>query len=200
MAQDDYNFPEDEFDLLGRDRTPQAVHRAPRPWWRVWGPLIAVVVIAPLIAFGLVQLATRDSTPAPEATPAATEVATDPGTGEAPTQGEATEAPPEEEPTVEETTPEPPPLDQSVPVRVLNGAGISGLAGNVTETVEAAGWSAVEPGNHTSRDPDVSTIYYNNPELLPQAQALGTLLGIEPLTEYADVDSITVVLRGDFSQ
>lgn len=202
MAQDDYDYPEDEFDVLGSNRTPQAVHRAPRPWWRVWGPLVAVVIIAPLIAFGLVELATRDSSAAPDPTATSSEVATDPGTGETPPEGETTEPPAPEEttPVEEETTPEPPPLDRSVAVRVLNGASVQGLAGRVAETVEGDGWTAVEPGNYTSRLPEASTVYYNNPELLPQAQALAELLGIEPVAELADVESITVVLRPDFSE
>lgn len=201
MAQDDYDYPEDEFDVLGNDRTPAAVHRAPRPWWRVWGPLIAVVVLAPLIAYGLVQLGTGgDTDPEPAATsseqPAETEAPPEGEESTAPTEGESTPAP-------EETTPvepEAPPIDQAVEVRVLNGAGVSGLAGRVGDTVSADGWTTVVPGNYTSPQPQDSTIFYNNADLLDEAQALGELLGVGPIVELADVPAITVVLRPDFEE
>lgn len=212
MAQDDYDYPEDEFDVLGRDRTPQAVHRAPRPWWRVWGPLIAVVVIAPLVAYGLVELATRDGAdPAPTSSSSASQEASEGETTEPPAEGEgdgeATEPPaegegegePTEEPTTEEPPP-PPPLDQGVEVRVLNGAAISGLAGRVGDQVGGAGWTTVVPGNYTSPQPEISTIFYNNADLLDEAQAIGELLGIGNVVELADVPAITVVLRPDFSE
>ncbi len=201
MAQDDYDYPEDEFDVLGNDRTPAAVHRAPRPWWRVWGPLIAVVVLAPVIAYGLVSLGTGgDTDPEPVAT--STE---QPAETEAPPEGEEGTAPTEEEstPVEEETTPEEPeapPIDRSVEVRVLNGAAVSGLAGRVSETVSGDGWTTVVAGNYTSPQPQVSTIFYNNADLLDEAQALGELLGIEPITELADVPAVTVVLRPDFEE
>ncbi|GMA30343.1 hypothetical protein [Litorihabitans aurantiacus] len=93
MAQDDYDYPEDEFDALGAQRAPAAVHRAPRPWWRVWGPLIAVVVLAPAVAFGLVQLATGGDTEAP---PAASPGADDGESAPPEEGGDGESAPPEE--------------------------------------------------------------------------------------------------------
>ena len=200
MAEDSYNFPEDEFDELGKDRTPQGVHRAPRPWWRVWGPLIAVVILAPILAIGLVKIATQDRTSTPEASASTSEeVATGDGTETAPEET-ATEEPPVEETPTEEPTPEAPPIDQSVTVSVLNGAGRQGLAGRVAETLTTAGWTSVEPGNYTSAQPQTSAVYYANPDLAPAAQAVAETLGIATVQELGEVTSITVVLRSDFAE
>lgn len=216
MTQDDYRYPQDEFDELGRDRAPQAVHRAPRPWWRVWGPLIAVVILAPILAFALVNVATQDDTDneaggatatataeeGTEATEGTGEEATDDGAAAG--EGEATTEEPAPEETTEvtqEPTEEPPaPLDQAVAVSVLNGASVQGLAGRTTDRLVAAGWTSVTAGNYQSAQPEVSTVYYRDADLADEAAAIGTELGIATVTELADVESITVVLRSDFAE
>lgn len=160
MAQDEYPYPEDEFDRLGKNRSPQAVHRAPRPWWRTWGPLIAVVVLAPVLAIVLVQFISSDGGDAaaePDATATATSEVTaeetadgtDPAESAEPTDsGEDPVVEETTEPTVEETTEAP--LDQSVAVSVLNGASIAGLAGETTDILIAAGWANATAGNYQS--------------------------------------------------
>ncbi|PWD51902.1 hypothetical protein C8046_15885 [Serinibacter arcticus] len=168
----------------------------------MWGPLIAVVIIAPLVAYGLVSLATGDDGTPEQSSPETSQEAgeTAPPEGE----GEGTEAPgetapgeePTEEPTAEE--PPPPPLDQEVAVSVLNGASVQGLAGQVGETLAEAGWTGATTGNYQSAQPEISTIFYADPDLLDEAQALGELLGIGNVVELGDVPSITVVLRPDF--
>lgn len=203
MAEDTYPYPEDEFDDLGKNRTPQGVHRAPRPWWRVWGPLIAVVILAPLLAYGLVRLAaggSNDADPAPTPTVTASV---------SPTPEEGTDEPaPEEtpgeseepvEPTPEETT-EAPAVDRAVPVSVLNGAAVQGLAGRTQERLQGLGWTSVAAGNYNSAEPTVSTVYYRDASLLPAAQAVAEELGIGPVAELASIESITVVLRSDFAE
>lgn len=206
MAEDTYPYPEDEFDELGKHRTPQGVHRAPRPWWRVWGPLIAVVILAPLLAYGLVRLAaggSNDADPAPTPTVTASAEQT-PGEGEGTGEPapEETEGQTEEptEPAPEETTPEEVPVDRAVPVSVLNGAAVQGLAGRTQEVLQGLGWTNVTAGNYTSADPSVSTVYYRDASLLPAAQAVAEELGIGPVTELSSIESISVVLRSDFSE
>lgn len=213
MPQDDYNYPKDEFDQLGANRAPQAVHRAPRPWWRVWGPLIAVVILVPILAFALIRALTSDDNTEADPTPTTGSSASETAGAEE-TDGTSTEpsadASTEEstpEPTEEESTPEPTeeatteaPLDYATPVSVLNGAGVSGLAGRTQERLVAAGWTAVEAGNYQSGQPEVSTVYYANAELADAAAAVAAELGITPVTELADVASITVVLRSDFTE
>jgi len=52
-----YEYPEDEFDAADDEGpVPVGVHRAPVPGWRSWVPLLAVLIIVPLLAWGAVQL------------------------------------------------------------------------------------------------------------------------------------------------
>jgi len=210
VAEDTYPFPDDEFDELGRQRVPQGVHRAPRPWWRVWGPLIAVVVLAPLLAWGLVRIAagggddgaapTTPSITATDGTP--TDAATD-GTEPAPEESTgAGEGETSEEPTPEETAtePEPEPVDRAVAVSVLNGASVQGLAGRTQEKLAGLGWSNITSGNYQSAQPEVSTVFFRDESLRAAAEAVASELGIAQVSELADVASITVVLRSDFAE
>lgn len=192
MARVDYDYPEDEFDVLARERVPQGVHRSPRPAWRAWLPFLVVLIAAPLLAIGLVRLVSGGDDSPSVAEPTSSAETTTESTPEP-------EATPEPEPEPE-PTPEPEPLDQAVAVQVLNGAGVSGLAGRTVEVLVAAGWTAVEPGNYTSAEPSSSTVFYASPELADEAAAIAQQLGIEPVTELADVSSIVVVLRPDFSE
>lgn len=182
------------------------MHRAPRPWWRVWGPLIAVVILAPLVAFGLVRLAaggSNEADPTPTVSPTSEQTTTEGETG-----GEETSAPEgtdpsegdgaSEEPT-ETATPEPE-IDRSVAVSVLNGASVQGLAGRTQEALQALEWTSVTAGNYTSAQPTVSTVFYRDESLRAAAEAVAADLGIEPVTELGDIASITVVLRSDFTE
>ena len=65
-----YEYPEDEFDAADDEGpVPVGVHRAPVPGWRSWVPLLAVLIIVPLLAWGAVQLLGRHGArPAAEAT------------------------------------------------------------------------------------------------------------------------------------
>lgn len=83
---------------------------------------------------------------------------------------------------------------------MLNGAGVSGLAGRTQERLAGVGWTAVEAGNYQSAQPEVSTVYYANADLADEAQAIADELGITPVSELGDIASITVVLRSDFSE
>lgn len=209
MTDDQYPYPEDEFDELGRERTPQSVHRAPRPIWQVWGPLVAVVILCPLLAIGIVRLATSggpdsgDNTPPPAATATAEPTQPDEGEGaggegtEGAEPGEGEEQPVEPtEPEVEEPAePEAPAVDQSIAVSVLNGAGVQGLAGSVQQQLNEGGWTDVTAGNYRSAQPTVNTVYYRAPELKDAADLIATQLGIENVTELGSIESITVVLR-----
>ena len=71
-----YEYPEDEFDAADDEGpVPVGVHRAPVPGWRSWVPLLAVLIIVPLLAWGAVRLlghhgarpAAGSTTPAPAA-------------------------------------------------------------------------------------------------------------------------------------
>ena len=48
----DYQYPDDEFDAADAEGpVPVGVHRAQVPAWRSWIPLLAVLIIVPLVAW-----------------------------------------------------------------------------------------------------------------------------------------------------
>ena len=194
-------YPEDEFDVAGRDRAPQGVHREPPSLWRALAPFLAVIVIVPLLAWGAVSLLAGGdgADPQAEPTPAATTVA--------PTEEPAGA---ETEPAEEETTPEQettePGDDENVilttSVSVLNGAGIGGLAAEVAGIIQEAGFTSVGAADYAAGSPEVTTLYYRNAELAPTAQAIGELTGIDNLVEAPSATQnveIAIVLRADFT-
>lgn len=204
MSTQSQGYPEDEFDRAGRDRTPQGVHRAPRSIWRTLLPVIAVVVLAPLLAWGAITLlggtgADPQATPSEAATAgsaAPTDAATTaPGaTTDAP--AETTEPPAEEEPPAA-------PVDTAASIAVLNGAGVNGLAGDIVGRLADAGFANGTAADYGAAEPQGTTLYYNNAELAATARAVGEALGITEIVESAGATSTTdiaIVLRSDFVQ
>lgn len=202
MSDSGSRYPEDEFDVLGRDRVPQGVHRARVPRWRSWLSVLAVIVAGVLLALGLVNLMGGGSAPSASTSPATTSTSPGADPEASATDGVSPESTRSPEPDPEEADPEETEpgveLDQSAAVAVLNGAGVAGLATSVQETLAAAGWSQASPGDYQSAEPTVSTVYYNGPQLAAEARAIAEELGIVPVQQYSGVTSITVVLRPDF--
>jgi LCP family protein required for cell wall assembly len=82
-----------------------------------------------------------------------------------------------------------------VRVRVLNGAGISGLAGEVGELLEARGFQVVEVGNAGPRE---TTVVRYPPGRRPEAQLVsGEVPGGAELEETTQVSIVTLVLGRD---
>lgn len=196
-------YPEDEFDVAGRDRSPEGVHREPPSVWRALAPFLAVIVVVPLLAWGAVSLLSGGDGEEPQADP--TPVATVAPTDEPTTDGGTTEEPTDEPTTPEEETTEPGPSADAIlttSVSVLNGAGVSGLAGEVAAVLQEAGFTSVGAADYTAGSPDVTTLYYRNAELAPTAQAIGELAGIDNLVEAPSATQnveIAIVLRGDYT-
>jgi hypothetical protein len=196
------DYPEDEFDRAGRNRTPQGVHRAPRSVWRALLPVIAVVVLAPLLAWGAITLLGGTGGQAPSATATQEATAEPTETESAPAEEPTAETPkPTAEPTEEETTPAAP-VDFTAGIVVLNGAGINGLAGNLVGELSSAGFNNSVAADYGAAAPDVTTLYYNNAELAATAQQVGEVLGIANIVESASATSstdIAVVVRADYA-
>jgi len=197
-------YPEDEFDIAARDRGPKGVHRQAESAFRRLLPFLIVIVAAPLLAWGILSLLNEDgdggpvaSTSAPATTASAT--ASAPATASPTPEATATATPtPEPSPTPTEAAEQ---VALDAPVAVLNGAGIAGIAGRTADRLTEAGFTAVTAGNYASAQPTNTTIYYNNAELAPTAQAIGVELGIDLMVELASAtDSLVVVLRGDFQE
>lgn len=212
MSSERYDYPEDEFDVAGRERGPRGSHRRPRTLWRTLLPFLVVIVAAPLIAWGAVSLLSGgDDDPTPSAQPTAsapaeeTTAPEDEATAEPPAEEETTEPaaePTEEETTAEEETTEPADVDYTATISVLNGAGVSGLAGSAVEQLAAAGFTNGVAANYDAAAPQGTTLYYNNAELAATAQAVAQTLGIASVVESASATTsvdIAIVLRGDFA-
>lgn len=184
VSKADYPYPDDEFDAPPDPTAPRGVHRAPRSAWSRWWPFLAVLVLAPALAYGIVAFATRGgdlplSSGGSDADDPATPTATAPATPGGDATGEATEPAGEEpdEPTEDPTTSVPP--DFSTTVTVYNAAGIQGLAAKGAERLEAAGFTEVVPTNFTGTKPDTSTVYYATEDDATTASVVASALGID---------------------
>ncbi|MFC7404493.1 LytR C-terminal domain-containing protein [Georgenia alba] len=198
MTTPDEEYPDDEFDAAGRDRSPQGVHRGPRPLWRALLPVLGVVVAALLLAWGAIALLGGGGGPEPTAGPTSPPASEE--TTEEPTDSETTE--PTDEPTTDEPTTEEPTeeIDYDTTITVLNGAGVAGLAAQTSDQLSGEGFTDLVPEDYAFEEPTSTTLYYNNAELQPTAEAVAEILGIENVVESSDATvSIAVVLRPDFT-
>ena len=206
-----YEYPEDEFDAADDEGpVPVGVHRAPVPGWRSWVPLLAVLIIVPLLAWGAVQLLGRHGArPAAEATADAPASGGGGGSGapasggQAPATGQppATGAPTNgAEPTAAPTN-----ADLTTGVTIHNGAGVNGLGGRTGDRLRNAGYTNVEvqQGTYDNASPTTTTIFYADSDSESTARSVGQALGITNIVESAaeaQSNPIVIVLRTDFEE
>lgn len=181
-----YEYPEDEFDSPADDGPdPIGVHREPVPAWRSWLPLLAVLIIVPLLAWGAVSLlGSRSASPTETTTTAAAASATPTATASATLAGDA---------------------DMTTGVTVHNGTSTSGLGTRTGEKLTNAGFTAVtvSQGVYSLAEPTASTVYYAAPENKSTAQAVAQALGVTEVVESAteaQSNPIVVVLRDDYQE
>ncbi|WP_250446558.1 LytR C-terminal domain-containing protein [Actinotalea sp. C106] len=202
MRSGDYPYPADDFDQVSTVG-PRGAHRAPRSRWSRWWPFAVVLVVLPVLAFGLVTwlsdwrgLTGTDDPVITAPVDPEEEAAEEPEEG-APAE---TEEPAEPEEPAEEPEPEPEPEpDLTRPVEVFNATSITGLAGGAAERLETAGFVDVAAGNWTGASPEASSVLYGSEEDLATAQAAADALGIGVVEISAEAaDGIVVVLGGDY--
>lgn len=146
-------YPKDRFDDLPSDVTRIGVHRAENPRLRggvvIMWSAIATILLIAVGVFGT-MLATGRISPGSEAP-----------------------APGVEAPAVEAV------VDTSFPVLVLNATGEAGLAGTVSNTIVAAGWSPddVIAGEASRDDFETTTVYYPAAEDEGAARGLADVIG-----------------------
>ncbi|WP_315098099.1 LytR C-terminal domain-containing protein [uncultured Cellulomonas sp.] len=197
MSKAEYSYPEDEFDVPSNPDVPRGVHRAPRSAWNRWWPFLVVLVLAPVLAFVLVNLAAREGNlptlPGTSDSPVAEDEPTTetPADGETPPADEGAETPPADEPVA------PTPV-LTTPVAVLNAAGIGGIAAAQAEKLTTAGFTAVTTGNVESSLDD-SVVYYASEDQKVTADLVASTLGLTVVTLSApDAGTgIAVVLVSD---
>lgn len=204
MSKQPYSYDEDEFDALGADRVPVGVHRRPVPWWRHAMPFVVVLILAPVLAFGVVQLWSQEAGPSSDPTPTAEAGTSGDGTGEEPTdettdEGDDATTDESESPEDEETTPEDD-LERDLGVWVLNGSATVGLAGEVAAQLDEGDWTNVETSDYSYELPTESAIFYTTADMADEAEAIGEELGISALYEDPEAASngVVIVLRPDF--
>ena len=192
MSKADAPYPEDEFDVPNPD-VARGVHRAPRSAWSRWWPFVAVLVIAPVIAYGLVNLAARtgDLPTGNGSNGADSSASTDPSDAATTPADGGSAAPPADSAA--------PTAVMETPIVVLNAAKISGLAKTQATKLTAAGFTAVTTGNFTGTVPADSVVYYATEDQAATAQLAAQTLGITAVTLSAtDAGTgISVVLASD---
>ncbi|GAA3275105.1 LytR C-terminal domain-containing protein [Paenarthrobacter aurescens] len=209
-------YAKDEFDQVPQNTSRQGVHRDAQETARptLWPVLTvgAVALVLGLVAFlilpnlGLVApgAASNITTPAPQQTSTAPSAApTESGSAPTPSGEPTASGEPGGEATAEPTPSASPsatassaPVDKTTPVAVYNGAGTAGLAGRVAGLVQGDGWALSTVGNWGGLPQQTSVIFYNAPEQKANAEALGTLLGIETIVETPEVQQPLVVVAG----
>ena len=179
-------YPKDRFDELPDDVLRVGAHRAPAKRGRGWfGFLWAVLATAVLIVAGIIALSIINDDFRLPFLPEASETPT-----ETPT----------EEPTAE------PVVDAEVPITVLNGTPLSGLANTVGDLLVAEGWNGAGEGigsraNAAVRDIEETVVYYSSPELEGAARGLVLALkvGDVRLSDDYPASPITIVLGEDYA-
>jgi hypothetical protein len=87
-------------------------------------------------------------------------------------------------------------VDKTQPVTIYNGTTTAGLASRVGGTVSSAGWVLGQTGNWPGGPQQASVIFYSGVDQKGNAEALGTLLGIDTLVESAEFNTPLVVVIG----
>ncbi|WP_062304672.1 LytR C-terminal domain-containing protein [Demequina subtropica] len=173
----------DEFDQIAQSGGPVGVHRAPRPWWSVAIVPLVVFVVAGLVAFVVAQLfwntgvtpsSTVSESPAAEVTTEATSEAT---TEPSETVSEEPSETPSEEPS--ETAEPEPVIDYDASIAVLNGSGITGLAGSQATLLEEAGFATPTADNLSGAIPTANRVVYADEAMADTAAEVASTLGID---------------------
>lgn len=203
-----YSYSPDEFDTDEDSVAPVGVHRAQLPAWRSWLPLLLVIVIAPMLAWGAVTLLSDsvDSKTSAKATSAAQEPEETQAPGPAPTTkvGQVAPGTGSAEPSSGSSKGSGP-TDFTLGVTVHNGTTVSGLAGRTGDRLRNAGYTSVtvSQGIYSATDPQTTTVFYGSDTNLPSAQAVAETLGIQNVVKSTDAtgsNPLVVVLRSDFQE
>lgn len=189
---EEYDYPEDEFDRLARERTVLGAHRevkSKRPWWIA---IVAIIVIVPLLAWIFVRAGAVDSVTDKVVTPSVTptETPSETPTPE-PSDQKSTDADDDKDT-----------VDTTVEVRVLNGSGISGLAASKEEILNGEGFANTIADNYGGGStPSQSTVYYAKEDDAATAEKVASTLGISEIVlapeSVSGGEGIVVVLRSD---
>jgi len=203
-------YARDEFDRVPETSTRQGVHRAvAESRRRSLAPILAAGCVA--LAIGLVAFlilpklgfsggqaaavaADASASASSPASPSASASSSEPASPEAAGTESAATAPgvsPSATPSATAAG-----VDKTQPVTIYNGTATAGLASRVGGTVSSDGWVLGETGNWGGVPQQTSVIFYSSADQKGNAEALGTLLGIDTLVESAEFNLPLVVVIG----
>jgi LytR cell envelope-related transcriptional attenuator len=200
-------YARDEFDRVPEASTRQGVHRtAAESRRRGLVPILAIGVAA--LAIGLVAflilpklgfssagetsaLATDQASAPASPVPAATSPAATSPAATRPAASSPASATPSATPRATTAA-----VDKTQPVAVYNGTTTGGLASRVGGTVSSAGWALGPLGNWGGVPQQSSVIFYSSAAQKGNAEALGSLLGIQAVVESAEFNMPLVVVLG----
>ncbi|MFE4229885.1 LytR C-terminal domain-containing protein [Arthrobacter sp. NPDC056886] len=206
-------YARDEFDRVPETSTRQGVHRAVAgARRRSLTPILAAGFVA--LAIGLVAfliLPKLGFSGGQAAAVSAGERASASASSSPSASGPASPSPAQTSPGVASTAPAAAPpsatpsatpsaaaagVDKTQPVTIYNGTTTAGLATRVGGTVSSAGWTVGQTGNWGGVPQQTSVIFYSGAEQKGNAEALGTLLGIDTLVDSAEFNVPLVVVLG----
>lgn len=194
-------YARDEFDRVPETSTRQGVHRAVAgSRRRSLTPILAAGFLA--LAVGLVAFLILPKLGF-SAGQAAAVTAGDHASSSAPATSPASPSPAKTSPpaAAPAASPSATPsaaasVDKTQPVTIYNGTTTAGLASRVGGTVSSDGWALGAKGNWSGAPQQTSVIFYNGAEQKGNAEALGTLLGIDTLVDSAEFNRPLVVVLG----
>ena len=86
-------------------------------------------------------------------------------------------------------------MRHSAKISVLNGTGTQGLAAQKVSALANAGFDGASAANARGWDTEVTTVYYEDPNLKPTAEEVANVLGISRVvqTQTGDPDVVVVL-------
>ncbi|MDR2722859.1 MAG: LytR C-terminal domain-containing protein [Cellulomonadaceae bacterium] len=222
MSRAKNSYPPDEFDTARLGDTPVGVHRAPRSRASKVLPFVITAVVGAGLAVGVVAALANNpgisnpltnigaSSPEPDPASPSPDVSPDDdasddgssngddGANQDADGGDAA-APAQTPPSTDDLIAS---ANLAAHIRVLNEAGPQGEAGRGVQTLEARGFTQVEPGNFTGASGVTANTIWFAPGNEATAQAVAAIFGI-PETNISQqtlrAGDIVVVIRSALS-
>ncbi len=197
-------YPKDDFDDIP-EGGPTGVHRkATNPWAPVI-PFLVVLLVVPLVAWGVATLIQRNvpeeelveilsqsetevvqsgaQSEVVEETVEETVVVPDSDLPVAAPDDPSAQTSAAEEQVGQTTGETPAEVNYAAPIEVLNGTDISGHAAATADQLISAGFTSTSAANATDWSTDQTTVYYANSSLKATADAVAATLGINHVVE-----------------
>lgn len=198
-------YPKDEFDDIP-DGGPIGVHRKPVSPWRPVLPFLVVLVVVPLLAWGVATLIQRNvpdetvdkiievtaqSEPQSDEVEEV-EVEEDLPDSDIPTaadDGDETEASAEEPAEAAEAT-----VNHGASVGVYNASGIGGYAAGIVADLQANGFANAFPDNANNWGVDQNTVFYSQDADKATAEAVAQALGFPVVQDGSHMGDLNVLV------